>query len=230
MKKKKKKISWKIVSVLFFLLTISTSRICSGQKINPATEELASRIEDKYNALKTLSIRFEQETSSPEFSTLRRFTGKMYLKNPNKFRIELSSQTVVSDGEYIWVYSEENKQVTKNLVNKSSEFFQPNDYLFNFRKNYDYRLEGEEEVRKAICYRMVYTSRDKDKFFKKIIVFFEKNTLLTKKIEYQDQNDNYTTLFFKDIKINQKLSDSKFVFEPPPGVEFIDLSELGDRE
>lgn len=216
-----------VFSFLFFIYLILPASIHSAQSQNPASEKLASKIEKKYNSLKTLYADFEQEVKSPDFSTLRRFKGKMYLKNPNKFRIELSTQAVVSDGEYIWVYSEENRQVTKNLVEKSSKFFRPNDYLFNFRKNYNYKLEGEEKVGKSICYKMVYTSKDKDEFFKKIIVFFEKESLLARRLEYLDQNDNYTTLSLKDIKVNLKLSDSKFIFEPPVGVELVDLTEFG---
>ena len=224
------KISWKIFNFLLYFLIIATSGIYSSPNSHPSSEELVSKIESKYNSLKTLVTSFEQETKSQDFSTLRKFKGEMYLKNPNKFRIELSSQIVVSNGKYVWVYSEENKQVTKNLVDKTSEFFRPNDYLFNFSKKYNYQLKGEEKIEKSLCYRMVYTSKEKDEFFKRIVAFFEKKTFLIKKIEYLDQNDNHTTLNFKDIKINQKLSNSKFVFLPPEGVELVDLTELGDKE
>lgn len=224
------KMSWRISNILLYFLVIAASGVHSSPNSDTTTEKLAFKIESKYKSLKTLKASFERETKSQDFSTLRKFKGEMYLKNPNKFRIELSSQTVVSDGKYVWVYSEENKQVTKNLVDRTSEFFRPNDYLFNFSKKYNYQLEGEEKIEKSLCYKMVYISTEKDDFFKKIVVFFEKKTLLIKKIEYLDQNDNYTTLNFKDIKVNQRLSDSKFVFIPPEGVELVDLTELGDKE
>jgi len=224
---KKKKMNRTIFSFLLFIFLINPASIHSEQNQGLTSENLALKIEAKYNSLKTLSTSFEQEIKSPDFSTLRKFKGKMYLKNPNKFRIEISSQVVVSDGEYIWVYSEENKQVTKNMVKKSSKFFRPNDYLFNFRKNYHYKLEGEEKIGKSIYYKMVYISKSEVEFFRKIIVFFEKENLLVKRIEYLDQNENYTTLSFRNIKVNLNLSDSKFVFKPPKGVELVDLTELG---
>ncbi len=222
-----KRINFSLLFLICFLFPLS---IHSAQSPDPASEKLALRIEKRYNSLRTLYTSFEQETKSPDFATTRKFKGKMYLKNPNKFRIELSSQVAVSDGKYIWIYSEENQQVTKNLVEKSSKFFRPNDYLFDFRKNYNYKLEGEEKVAKSDCYKMVYTSKNKDEFFEKITVFFDKKTLLARRIEYQDQNDNYTTLNFQDIKVDLKLSDSRFVFEPPKGVELVDLTELGKEK
>jgi len=191
------------------------------------SEELALKIEGRYDSLKTLSVSFQELIKSQDFTTLRKFKGKMYLKNPNKFRIELPSQVVVSDGEYIWVYSKENRQVTKNRVDKSREFFRPNDYLFNFRKNYNYELRGEESIGKKSCYKMVYTSKTEEEFFKKITVFFVKETLLAQRIEYLDQNDNYTTLSFTAIKPDVVISDSRFVFNPLPGVELVDLTEIG---
>jgi chaperone LolA len=209
-----------IFSLLLSLFFVSLS---SGI----TSEELALKIEGRYDSLKTLSVSFQELIKSQDFTTLRKFKGKMYLKNPNKFRIELPSQVVVSDGEFIWVYSKENKQVTKNRVDKSKDLFRPNDYLFNFRKNYNYELTGEQKIGDNICYKMVYTSKTEDEFFKKITVFFVKETLLAQRIEYLDQNDNYTTLSFTVIKPDVVISDSRFVFNPLPGVELVDLTEIG---
>lgn len=203
-------------------------RICLAQAIT--SDELAQKIEDKYNSLKTLSISFQEEIKSQDFSTLRKFKGEMYLKNPNKFRIELPSQTVVSDGEYIWVYSKKNKQVTKNRADKSKDLFRPNDYLFNFRKNYNYNLEGEKKIAGKNCHKMVYTSKTEGEFFTRITVFFDRVTLLAQRIEYQDLNDNYTTLSFSQIKPDVEIPDSRFVFNPPAGVELIDLSEMDGKK
>ncbi len=209
-----------IFSLLLSLFFVSLS---SGI----TSEELALKIEGRYDSLKTLSVSFQELIKSQDFTTLRKFKGKMYLKNPNKFRIELPSQVLVSDGEFIWVYSKENKQVTKNRVDKSKDLFRPNDYLFNFRKNYNYELKGEENISKKSCYKMVYTSKTEEEFFKKITVFFERESLLAQKIEYLDQNDNYTTLSFSVVKPDEVISDSKFVFNPLPGVELVDLTEIG---
>lgn len=221
---KKIKMRKKMKTIIFnLLLSLFIVSLSSGI----TSEELALKIEGKYDSLKTLSVSFQELIKSQDFTTLRKFKGKMYLKNPNKFRIELPSQVVVSDGEFIWVYSKENRQVTKNRVDKSRELFRPNDYLFNFRKNYNYELTGEENIDKKSCYKMVYTSKTEDEFFKKITVFFERETLLAQRIEYLDQNENYTTLSFKVIKPDVVLSDSKFVFNPLPGVELVDLTEIG---
>ncbi len=212
-----------IFSLLLSLFFVSLS---SGI----TSEELALKIEGKYDSLKTLSINFQEETKSQDFSTIRKLKGKMLLKNPNKFRIELPSQVVVSDGDFIWVYSKENKQVTKNRVDKSRELFRPNDYLFNFRKNYNYELSGEQKIGESLCYKMVYTSKTEEEFFKKITVFFEKESLLAQRIEYLDQNDNYTTLSFKAVKPDVVINDSRFIYNPPPGVELVDLTEIGGEK
>jgi outer membrane lipoprotein carrier protein len=205
-------------------------RLHSDQSQGFTSDELALKIESKYDSLKTLFISFQEEIKSQDFSTLRKFKGKMYLKNPNKFRIEMPSQTVVSDGEYIWVYSKENKQVTKNRTDKSKNLFMPNDYLFNFRKNYNYNLDGEKKIAGKNCYKMVYTSKTEGEFFTRITVFFDKETLLAQRIEYQDLNDNFTTLSFSQIKPDVGIADSKFVFIPPAGVELVDLSDMGNKK
>ncbi len=217
-----------IFSLVFILVLSIPAWIRADQKLT--SEELASKIEEKYNSLKTLSISFQEEIKSEDFSTVRKFKGKMYLKNPNKFRIEIPSQVIVSNGEYIWVYSRENRQVTKNRTDRIKDLFRPNDYLFNFRKNYNYNLQGERKIAGINCYKMVYTSKTDGEFFTRITVFFDKVTLLAQRIEYQDLNDNLTTLNIREIKPDLEISDSRFVFNPPAGVELVDLTEMGGKK
>jgi outer membrane lipoprotein carrier protein len=149
----------------------------------------------------------------------------MYLKNPDKFRIETDDEILVSDGELLWSYSKENEQVTKSRLDKSKNIFKPNQYLSNFRKEYEAKLTGEEKVDKIECYNLVLTPKKKDLFITRMTIWIDKKSGLAKKLKYQDSNDNQVLLLFEGIKINKGIPDSKFVFKAPPGVEELDLLE-----
>ncbi len=196
------------------------------------SEEIAQKIEKKYNSLEDVSMEFVQMIYSSVFSDTQEVVGKMYLKNPDKFRIETKKEVITTDGETLWVFSENNKQVTKSKIDKSKKIFKPNQYLYNFRENYKPELTGEEKIKKAWCYRLSLSpkkveEKEKDEdnlFIKRLILWVDKKSFLVKKLEYQDINDNQVSFIFSRIKTDSKIKDSEFIFKPPMGIEVVDLT------
>jgi len=168
---------------------------------------------------------FVKITRSEIFETESKIKGKMLLKNPEKFKIDTKDETIVCDGEFVWSYSVENRQVIKNLADRSENLFRPNQYLANFRSEYVPRLTGEEKIDRTRCFKLSLSPREEDLFIKKMTIWVDSKKLLAKKLEYTDSNDNQVTLIFQRIKTNRKIKDSEFVFQTPPGVEELDLSE-----
>jgi len=179
----------------------------------------------KYRSIKDLSMNFTKTLNSEIFETEKKTKGKMYMKNPDKFRIETKEEIIVTDGKFLWTYSEQNEQVIKSRLDRSKNIFKPNQYLSNFRKEYKTESTGEEKIDKTKCYRLALTPKKKDSFISRMILWIDKKSLLAKKLEYKDSNDNQITLVFDKIKINKGIKDSKFVFKAPEGVEELDLTE-----
>jgi chaperone LolA len=189
------------------------------------SEKLVLKVEEKYRSFRDLSMNFTKTLKSEIFETQKKTKGKMYLKNPDKFRIETKDEIIVTDGKFLWTYSEQNEQVIKNRLDRSKNIFKPNQYLSNFRKEYKAKLTGEEKIDKTKCYKLALTPQKEDLFITKMIIWIDKKTLLAKKMEYQDSNDNQITLVFDHMKINKGIKDSKFVFKASEGVEELDLTE-----
>jgi chaperone LolA len=189
------------------------------------SEELAQQVEKRYKSLLDLSMDFTKSIKSEIFEDQRKTKGRMYLKNPDKFRIETEDETMVTDGKSLWTYSKENEQVIKDTLGRSKKVFKPNQYLADFRSEYKPELIGEEKVDRVNCYKLKLIPKKDDLFITGMTIWIDKKTNLAKKLEYQDSNDNLVTLIFDHIKINQGIDDSKFVFKAPPGVEELDLSE-----
>ena len=168
---------------------------------------------------------FTQTTKSEIFSTERKIRGKMYLKNPDKFRIDNPSQSIVTDGKLLWLFSEKNKQVTIHNLKKSKKIFKPHDYIYNFRENYKPQMGEDEMIDKRTCFKLILTPKEKDLFVTHMTLWIDKKNLLVRKLEYQDMNDNWVSLVFDRIKINSDLEDSQFVFIPPENIEVVDLTE-----
>jgi chaperone LolA len=208
---------------LFFLFVMIV--MLSKNILCITADELAGQVEKKYRTLSDLTLDFTKTTRSEIFETESKTQGKMLLKNPDKFKIQTKEETIVSDGKFVWTYSVENEQVVKNLLDKSESVFKPNQYLSNFRTDYVPHLEGEEKIDQTQCFKLLLSTKKDDVFIKKMIIWVDKGSLLTNKLQYKDSNDNEVTLVFSHIKTNRKIKDSEFVFQTPPGVEELDLSE-----
>ena len=205
--------------------TNDTARISDVSQSVDASGKLASKVENKYRSIKDLSTNFTRTLKSEIFEAEKKTKGKMYLKNPDKFRIETKDEVIVTDGKFLWSYSEQNEQVIKSKLDRSKNVFKPNQYLSNFREEYKARLAGEEKIDKAKCYKLTLTPKKKDLFITRMTIWVDKRNLLAKKIEYTDINDNQITLLFDHIKTDGGIKDSKFVFQAPEGVEELDLTE-----
>ena len=209
------------ISLILVFFIIRLNQVIAGI----TADELATQVEKRYRSLSDISMDFTKVTRSEIFEKPSLVQGKMLLKNPVKFRIETKDEIIVCDGKYVWDYSVENKQVVKNLVDKSESMFKPNQYLSNFRTDYIPSLIGEEKIDKIPCFKLLLSSKQEDTLIKKMTIWVDKQRYLARKIEYKDSQDNDIVLEFKHIQVDRKIKDTEFVFQAPAGVEELDLSE-----
>jgi chaperone LolA len=211
-----------ITCIILLILAV----IFSKDVASITADELAGQVEKKYRSLADLSVDFTKITRSEIFETESKISGKMLLKNPDKFKIQTKEETITCDGKFVWTYSVENNQVVKDLLDRSENMFKPNQYLSNFRTEYVPRLAGDDKIDQTQCFKLVLSpKKEENVFIKKMTIWVDKKSLLAQKLEYKDSNDNLITLIFSHIKTNRKIKDSEFVFQTPPGVEELDLSE-----
>ena len=110
----------------FLILIWSSSLMASGSR-----EFLIESLE-KVNSMQSF---FEQTRSGSD----KKFSGQLLFQKPNLFRMEIGSpvsQTIISDGEYLWVYDKDLEQViVSHLTNSLSEMpfmrllSEPRDFL-----------------------------------------------------------------------------------------------------
>lgn|SRR5574341_663226 len=207
-------------SVLLFIL-LSNSTLAEE-----TLSHLIQNVEAKYKNLKSLSMIFTKEVKSKNFDSVDRSKGKIWIKNSNKFRIDSDQEQLISDGKIVWIYSKENKQVTKNRKEKVKNTLDVNQYFSNFSTNYETSLKGKERVLDLPCRVLELTPKSKNEVITKLFLWVEEKTFLIRKIEYFDINDNQITLLFNQISPGAKISDKKFYFQIPAGVELVDLTDI----
>ena len=143
----------------------------------------------------------------------------MTIGYPDKFRIESPEQILVSDGDSLWSYSAENKQVTIESMEALEGIVTPADYLFRFKEHYDVAADTVIELGGRKAYKLHLVALSEDEFVKKLDLYIDLETYMVTRTAYRDPNDNLVTLDFSDWKLNVETQPEDFRFQTPPGVE-----------
>lgn len=191
----------------------------SGSLLAVTASEVVEKTEAIYAKSKTFSVKFTQTVAAGDFFENDKTSGKMLLSYPEKFRVETPEQTLTSDGDSLWTYSVENKQVTIESMLGLEDVVTPADYLFRFKEHYDLEYDSTEVISKRLCYELSLKSKDDNQYVRSMKVFIDTETSLVRRAIYRDLNDNLITLDFSDWKLGVQIAPSEFHFKTPTGVE-----------
>ena len=175
-----------------------------------------------FNDIDTFQARFGQEVLDENLTTLDGSRGTLWIKRPGKFRWNYDPpepQQIVGDGERIWLFDVELEQVT--VRNQARTLGRTPAMLLAGRGVGDaYRLV---DIGRQGGFDWVnLLPADDGGAFTEVRVGFENNRL--RLMELIDALGQRTRISFVELKENAPISDARFKFSPPPGVDVIDES------
>ena len=202
--------------------------------------QLARAVDDHYNHLRSLESDFTEIYRGEGAERVE--SGTLWLKKPRKMRWEYRSpkeKLFVSDGEAVWFYLPAERQLRKTTVRKLDDERSPLAFLLGKTK-LEKELQGLSKVVDQsplgagnVLLRGVPQSAVPQGAVPQSMA--GQATEVQLEITPSDQivrivlmeADGATTEFrFAGWKENLELSDSRFQFAPPPGVETVE-GELG---
>lgn len=169
---------------------------------------------------KTLRADFAQIVVAKNGRKPQQSTGVMMFARPGKFRWQIEkpySQLLVGDGEKVWIYDPELRQVTVRKVGAAlggtpAALLAGDNTL---EKNFTLREGGESEG-----YEWVEAvPKAPDSGFEKVRLGFAGNEL--KAMELFDNFGQTTSLLFAKLERNPQLAPALFRFTPPAGADVI---------
>jgi outer membrane lipoprotein carrier protein len=197
-----------------------------SQQIQPSVHELAHAVDDHYNHLRTLEGEFTESYSGN--GAQRQESGTLWLKKPRKMRWEYRSpkeKLFVSDGQSVWFYIPSERQARKTDLKKLDDLRSPIAFLLGKTK-LENELQGLSKVvdqAPAVAGNTLLRGVPKSPVGQVSEVQLEisaSNQIV--RIVLMEQDGGTTEFRFKDWKENVELSDSRFHFTPPPGVEAVE--------
>ena len=193
---------------------------------SPDVRELARAVDDHYNHLRTLVTEFTQtyRGNGPD----RVESGILYLKKARKMRWEYRSprqKLFVSDGQSVWFYLPDDKQVRKTSFRKLDDLRSPIAFLLGKTK-----LENElRGLSKAVDQAPATPGNTLLRGVPEAMggQLTEVQLEITpshqiERIVLVDADGGETEFRFTDPKENLDVPDSRFVFTPPRGVETVE--------
>jgi len=198
-----------IVSIKFFLIIYMF--LIFPQTDNSRT--LLYEVQEKYNTIKDFSSDFIQSTGNGNINN-----GKFFYKADNKFRIEVKSRIIVSDGESTWTFTQKNNQVVISSSDDELNSFSIRDYLYEYPKQCTANTYENEDGSHTIILKPQTTDLE----FKEVRLVINTNNLIQQIELYDLMNNNYKVTL-ENKKLNQKIDDKLFTFEIPEGTRVIDL-------
>ena len=178
------------------------------------------RLDRFFEKVTTFKASFIQVVLDENLLALEETSGLLWIARPGRFRWDYESvhgQSIVADGEVLWLYDVELEQVTRRA--QESAIGQTPAVLLSggqqYRKDYNVTILGRQGAVNWIS----LVPKLSDGSFAEIQLGFEGETL--RLIQLLDELNQITRVTLANVVENEPIPDSVFRFVPPTGVDVI---------
>jgi outer membrane lipoprotein carrier protein len=207
--------------VLVLLAMIVTQTCFAAEGSGPARTEL-----ERFSAgLERFQADFTQIVRSQDGRIQDETQGKLWLQTPNKLRWTYTGdfpETIVADGDNIWIYEESLEQVTvKPQSNQASN--SPLMILADVSQ-LDQQFEVTELGDFEDMLLLSLQSQDGETEFERILLGMDSSGI--RMMIMEDAFGQRTEVKFSDPQRNQPVDPALFTFTPPEGTDVVGVAAL----
>jgi outer membrane lipoprotein-sorting protein len=226
-----------MTNIYFLLSRVSGVAVIAGVMLAmtaPVTAEddgarVIGDLQRRFRALENLEAKFEKRHYWKLVDQEQQIAGKLFVEKPNRFRLETSIQTVVTDGKTAWNYVPQNQQVVVSNYESVKADRSYEKLLFDLvlLGGYDDRFRpeyvGEERVEGQRTHRVDLKSIEEDGYITDVRLWMDRRDGLVRKVEYHNINNDVTTYVLSDFRVNRKLKEGTFTFLAGDETDVVDL-------
>ncbi len=192
---------------------------------NAMASNALERMSNFFDNQSTYFAEFNQVILDEGLHLVEESAGLMWLSRPNRFRWEYYEpfeQTVVSDGDDIWVYDNELEQASVRDI--SDVLDQSAAEILSGTGNIEERYSVEDlGVQGALAWVTLRPLNQDASQFESMRLGFDEVTLRT--MEILDTLGDTTRIQMQDVILGSEFQDKVFQFVLPEGVDLIDSRE-----
>jgi outer membrane lipoprotein carrier protein len=188
------------------------------------------KVIESYNLSEGVSAKVRKTIKLSLLDDTKISTGKMFFEK-GKVRLEINepekSIMVVGSG-VIWLETEiegfdgVKKHVTKiQSRDLGRQMRAPLAALFGRKKAWEEFKVDSKKNEGDITYFVLSPKNAKGVEIKSMLVGVDEKKNIIRKVSYKDEIENEVIYEFENVKLNEKVSESKFDYQPPKGAEVV---------
>jgi outer membrane lipoprotein carrier protein len=206
---------WGCIGWLLLVLPALVTGAAEPDPSEPSPGEVQLR--EFLHDLKTLRADFIQTVFHLQSGQEKVSSGVVYLARPNRFRWEYKNpdQLIVADGDTVWLYDPELKQVS-HRGQKAALRGTPAQLLVDVEL-FDRLFEISSHGRSSSVDWVGLKPRQADAEFVRIRVAFSDGAIFA--MDMEDQFGQRTLIEFARVERNPKLDPQLFTYKPPSGID-----------
>ncbi|MFN8544815.1 MAG: outer membrane lipoprotein chaperone LolA [Candidatus Binatia bacterium] len=207
---------------LFPALVVAVVAVVSPAAAVDPLKDVLARLQERYDGTRTFRASFRQTVESPTLSGALESKGTVAFEKPNRMRWDYEQpdhQTIVGDGETLWIYQPEDKQVIRSPITQAFNASAPVTFLGglgHLDQEFDAVLAKEDHD-----HWVLGLTPKKDKGIGTLTLTVRKADAAVEEARVQDPLGTVTRIRFAGEQRNLALDPSLFHFSPPPGVDVI---------
>jgi outer membrane lipoprotein carrier protein len=210
---------------VLLLSVLGSARVGATGQMPPV--ELMARVQKRYDDITRLHARFRQETRLQGFDQVQTGEGEVWILKPGMMRWDYSKperQTIIANGETLWIYLPEERQVIRDQVQTSMGTRTPALFLagqarlaelFSVASSAS-QVPGEEGL-----LRLELTPKEGTLPYSHVELGIHPTSYYVARVKLVDPLGSVTTMWFSDIDTQAAVHPSLFQFQVPSGVEVI---------
>lgn len=185
-------------------------------------EEALAASKNWFKSGKAWDLEFQVQVFYSESPDIVSQKGKLLVADGDRFRLEIAGIEFVSDGESLWQYNPEQKQVLIKAVEDLSAAFHPSEMLFKYLGCKAKELKEAEFNKQKLWVLKLDASKYAGQF-DQMEVWLSKKDFSPVRLFTVDPSGNSSWYNILNLKVVKKITADDFKFKPGKDVDEIDM-------
>ena len=185
-------------------------------------EQVLDKSKAWFKSGKAWSLNFKAQVFQADSPEIRTQSGSLIVTEGDKFKLDLSGIKFYSDGESLWQWNVEQKQVLIKAVEDLSSSLHPSDLLFKYL-NCKALSMGEAELSKQKLWALKLDPSKYAGQFTKMEVWLSQKDFSPVRLLTEDPAGNVSWYNIVDLKVVKNVSNDEFKYKSVAGVDEIDM-------
>jgi len=223
-------------SVIAAALLVSACLVAPGLQVHadpapapagPTADQIAAKVQAFYDQTKTFQADFKQEyVVKVHPDPARKSQGRVIFEKPGKMSWNYdqpNGNRVVSDGQILKVYEQENQQMFEQPVNKS-QYPAALSFLLgqgSITESFTLRTLDAAALKFENGWVLEGIPKDPTPAYQKVLLYIDSATAQVRRVLILDAQGNRNRFQFDNPIVNNVVAAGEFSFTPPAGTQVV---------